>query len=231
MTKYYVVIPCAGSGNRFGSELPKQYHEICGQTVLDWCLQAFISITEIEQIVLVANPEDVQINNYSQYAKVSIQRIGGKTRAQSVLNGINQINCADDDWILVHDAARCCIKTSDIVNLIYQLQNHAVGGILAQKAVDTIKQVNTAGEIVATLNRQFIYQAQTPQMFRAGLLKHALLHSNPELITDEASAIESRGLTPQVIECGSHNFKITYPHDLKLAEVFISANLEKIANV
>lgn len=231
MSDYLVVIPCGGHGSRFASELPKQYHPLLGQTVLDWTLQVFEHCAYISKIMVVASPNDCWIDGYAgKYSKLQIAKVGGQTRADSVLNGLRELQYAIDDWILVHDAARCCLRAEDLLRLIESLQEHPIGGILASKATDTIKQVNTSQQIIATLDRNFIYQAQTPQMFKAGLLQQAL-NAAGTTITDEASAVEQLGHLPQVVDCGSHNFKITFPYDLKLAAIYLQEQLERAKNV
>ena len=231
MSDYLVVIPCGGHGSRFASELPKQYHPLLGQTVLDWTLQVFEHCAYISKIMVVASPNDCWIDGYAgKYSKLQIAKVGGQTRADSVLNGLRELQYAIDDWILVHDAARCCLRAEDLLRLIESLQEHPIGGILASKATDTIKQVNTSQQIIATLDRNFIYQAQTPQMFKTGLLQQAL-NAAGATITDEASAVEQLGHLPQVVDCGSHNFKITFPHDLKLAAIYLQEQIERATNV
>lgn len=232
MVRYFVVIPCAGSGMRFQSELPKQYHELKGKTVLDWTLQAFSQVSAIDQMLLVADKDDKLIDNYATgYKNLVINKVGGNTRAQSVLNGINSLDLDTEDWVLVHDAARCCIAPTDIDNLIRQLKDSPTGGILAHKAVDTIKRVKSDLRVIDTLNREYIYLAQTPQMFRAGLLKQALLNADLSLVTDEASAVELLGKEVQIIECGKHNIKITYPEDILLAEFMLDLMQRKAVSI
>lgn len=231
MSDYLVVIPCGGHGSRFASELPKQYHQLLGQTVLDWTLRVFEHCAYIDKIMVVASLNDYWIDGYAgKYSKLQIAKVGGHTRAESVLNGLNELHYAADDWILVHDAARCCLRAEDLLRLIELLREHPIGGILASKATDTIKQVNTNQQITATLDRNFIYQAQTPQMFKAQLL-HQALSAAGDSVTDEASAVEQLDYLPQIIDCGSHNFKITFPHDLKLAAIYLQEQIERANNV
>lgn len=231
MSEYFVVIPCAGNGSRFASNLPKQYHSLAGKTILEWALQAFLSVARISKIVLVVNPDDLWIEPYAKLsAKIIICKLGGATRANSVINGINCLACACNDWILVHDAARCCIRPQDIQRLIDKLANSTTGGILAQKAVDTIKLVDNTLAVQNTLDRNYIYLAQTPQMFRAGILRHALAITDLMHITDEASAVEQTGKHVQIIECGKHNLKVTYPEDALLAELILKS-YNGVANV
>lgn len=230
MSKYHVLIPCGGHGSRFASDLPKQYHTLLGRTVLDWTIQVFEQCSDIKQIIVVASPDDLWIDNYAgKYSKLRIVKVGGTTRAKSVLNGLRELDYTDEDWILVHDAARCCLRTTDLSNLIESLKYSTVGGILASRATDTIKQIDSNHDIVATLDRNYIYQAQTPQMFKAALLYAALTQAT-EAVTDEASAVEQLGYFPQIIECGTHNLKITFPHDLKLAEIYLQEEIKRTKN-
>ncbi len=224
MPKYIVLIPCAGSGSRFKSELPKQYHKIAGKTVLDWTILAFSKVELISEIVIVANKDDRLITDYvNKYAKVKVIFEGGETRAQTVINGINYLYCDDNDWILVHDAARCCISPHDISKLISNLDTSLTGGILAKKTVDTIKFVETNHLVSRTIDRKYIFQAQTPQMFRSGILKTALSVADTANITDEASAVEMMGKQVEVVEADHFNLKITFPEDILLAETILVA--------
>jgi 2-C-methyl-D-erythritol 4-phosphate cytidylyltransferase len=227
MSKFIALLPCAGSGSRFGSVLAKQYHSLCSKTVLDWTLSAFEVVAEIEQVLLVASPDDELIDNYAtKYNKVKIAKVGGTTRAESVSNGLRELEIMPDDWVLVHDAARCCIHPDDIRKLINQLKNGSNGGILASKAVDTIKQVDSVQQVLRTLDRQYIYMAQTPQMFRYQELTQALTQADLTQVTDEASAVELVGGVVHVVESDAPNIKVTFPFDLKLAQMIINSYLE-----
>ncbi len=227
MAKFVALLPCAGSGSRFGSALAKQYHPLCSKTVLDWTLSAFEAVVEIGEVLLVASPDDELIDKYAtKYNKVKIAKVGGATRAESVSNGLQVLELMSDDWVLVHDAARCCIHPNDIQKLINQLKDGTNGGILAAKAVDTIKQVNSVKQVLRTIDRQCIYMAQTPQMFRYQELTQALTQADLALVTDEASAVELSGGTVQIIESDAPNIKVTFPFDLKLAQMIINSYLE-----
>lgn len=219
MTKYHVIIPCAGHGSRFGSELPKQYHDLAGKTVLDWTLLAFSSVEYITSITVVCSPNDFYIDDYKiRFPNIVFANVGGYSRAESVANGLNSLNADPNDWILVHDAARCCIDPRDISKMIESLYFDIVGGILAIPATDTIKKVNPQTSLVeSTIDRTTIYQAQTPQMFRSFILSVAL-DGNLESITDEASAIERLGYPIRIVKANYPNFKITYQQDMDLAE-------------
>lgn len=224
MNRYHLIIPCAGSGSRFGSATPKQYHKLANKTVLDWTLDTFTQISALTSITVVYSAIDDLITEYIQkFPNVSFLPVGGSSRAESVLNGLRALNVSDDDWVLVHDAARCCINSHDVHSLIEQLTNDDVGGILATPAIDTIKQINPATNLItATIDRNLIYQAQTPQMFRYNQLLTALTNAPLDLITDEASAIERSGAPVKVVAAKFPNFKITYAADIELAEFILT---------
>jgi 2-C-methyl-D-erythritol 4-phosphate cytidylyltransferase len=224
MVRNIVIIPCAGSGSRFNSAIPKQYLPLLDKTVLDWTLQAFLRVKQISAIYVVCQADDGYIEDYRlTYSTVSFLTYGGETRAATVTNALDIINANNDDWILVHDAARCCVDPSDIEKMIVSLEGAAIGGILASKATDTLKQVDIDGNIIATIDRSSTYQAQTPQMFRYEVLKSALVKCrNANMnVTDEASAVEFLGKTVKIVESDNCNLKVTYPQDLLMAECII----------
>ena len=219
----FVLIPCAGSGSRFGGELPKQYIAVAGKTVIEHTIQAFLAVAKIDRIILIASPDDTHIDRYSGLSnKITIFKVGGSTRAVSVLNGLNKLECKLDDWVLVHDAARCCIMPESIDNLLENLSHDDVGGILALPVTDTLK-LGTDNIIAKTIDRHNMYQAQTPQMFRYKVLHTALSRSDLSKITDEASAVENSGLKVRLVRGEASNIKLTYPADLDLAEFFLSS--------
>ncbi|MBI5626518.1 MAG: 2-C-methyl-D-erythritol 4-phosphate cytidylyltransferase, partial [Nitrosomonadales bacterium] len=149
---------------------------------------------------------------------------GGRTRAESVLNGLLASELEPDDWVLVHDAARPCLKQAHLAKLIAELRDDAVGGVLAVPVADTLKRADADGRVLRTENREQLWQAQTPQMFHAGLLVQALQRCNS--VTDEASAIEAMGLRPKLVLSEPTNFKVTYPQDLMLAELLLKNRTE-----
>lgn len=220
------LIPCAGTGERYGQIIPKQYSEINGKTILEHTLQPFINSKRINKIVLIAKASDTMIEAYQKLsAKIIIKKVGGDTRAQSVRNGLQAIKCQSNVWVLVHDAARCCL-TEDLLNkLITEVSDDEVGGILAAPATDTVKYTikNVAIEIDRTIPRERIYLAQTPQMFRYNTLLQALSLDNLTQITDEASAIEMLGLKVKVVESCISNIKVTNPIDRIIAEVLLKS--------
>ncbi len=215
-TRYVAIIPAAGVGSRFNSAIPKQYVKIGEFTILERAVMPFLQITDIHKVLIVVQKDDKYIDNINKILnnpKVEIAQVGGETRADTVLSGINYLKDTlnDTDWILVHDAARCYITRDMITNQIHQLKDDAVGGILAIPVTDTVKEVNNL-IITKTLNRNNTYLAQTPQMFRYGVLYKALSICNTANITDEASAVEKLNLPVKIILGDVKNIKITDVH-------------------
>lgn len=228
---YWVVVPAAGIGARMGSGLPKQYLLLNDKTILEHTLNRLLQIPHLIGIVVAVSNTDScwSTLSVSQHSRIHTVQ-GGAERADSVLNGLHflQDKLQDDDWVLVHDAARPCVTLSNIVNLCETLQSDKVGGILAVSVSDTIKNVGTDNSILNTVDRRPLWQAQTPQLFRYKLLRDCLSKTlaSKENITDEASALELCGFTPKVVEGRSDNIKITRSDDLPLAE-FILRNQEQ----
>lgn len=237
---FHALIPCAGSGSRSGSHIPKQYQPLAGHALLWHTLAAFSACASIDRILLVLAAQDSWFAQLPVPAHIDTQRIahapiGGASRAESVRNGLQHLlysGAHPDDWVLVHDAARCLITPAQITQLIQACQHDAVGGLLALPLPDTLKTQqpaptpHTAARVAATLPRSDKWLAQTPQMFRLGVLLHALeqgLQQAPEHITDEASAIERLGLHPLLVPGSAQNFKVTYPEDFALAQAVLLA--------
>lgn len=228
--KIWALIPCAGSGSRAATVVPKQYHMLLGQKVVEHTLQVFAQLNSLDGLLLVTSPGDeYQIPDHFPSQFKVIQK-GGLTRAETVLNGLQFLQeqgLEQHDWILVHDAARCLITLEQIQHLIQSCYEDKVGGLLATPVVDTMKQAQIDNEknpqprVEQTLSRTHKWLAQTPQMFPLALLQEALIKAG-SLVTDEASAIEFLGLAPMLIESSSHNFKLTYPQDFALAEALLS---------
>lgn len=223
--RYFALIPAAGVGARMGSACPKQYVPIAGKPMLRHVLDTFASAAVIEHTFVVVGNADGYIGEVVSdgelHGKVTVIRKGGATRHESVLNGLQAVRdrVDDGDWILVHDAARPGLTVALIEHQVQALQDDAVGGILALPVVDTIKRAGDALRIEATVPREQLWAAQTPQMFRYALLRRAL--EQAEQVTDEASAVEALGLKPRLVEGSPRNFKITLPHDLALAELYL----------
>jgi 2-C-methyl-D-erythritol 4-phosphate cytidylyltransferase len=220
--KIIVIIPCAGRGSRFESDIPKQYHKIGSQTVLEHTLNKFINLEIIKAIYIVSQIDDKYCNNYANLSsKISILQVESDSRAMSVKKALAQIQLDDQDWVLVHDAVRCCISQQAIIRLITQLYDDAVGGILAIPVTDTLKTTDNKQQIITTLDRSLIYLAQTPQMFRYAILKQSLLNCDLNKITDESSSVELLGHTSKIILGEVSNIKITTPGDLEIAQFFL----------
>jgi 2-C-methyl-D-erythritol 4-phosphate cytidylyltransferase len=226
MTTYGAVVPAAGSGRRFGAALPKQYLPLHGATVLEHSLRLLLSIPQLQRIVVALSPGDVHWRELGVFADPRIEVTdGGEERCHSVLNGLRHLerSGAAPEWVLVHDVARPCCPRADIERLLSQLAQHPVGGLLAVPASDTIKRVDAARQVVETVDRTSLWQAQTPQLFRYRLLLDALSHclGLGTTVTDEAQAVEAFGWEAQVVEGSRRNIKITRPEDLALAEFFL----------
>ncbi|WP_036248784.1 2-C-methyl-D-erythritol 4-phosphate cytidylyltransferase [Methylobacter sp. BBA5.1] len=223
-TKFWGIVPAAGVGKRMQADRPKQYLELAGKPVIEQTLSRLLQTNVFEAIAVAVSREDPY---WPDLAIARHERIltapGGKERADSVLSALKSIRdkASDTDWVLVHDAARPCITAGDIHHLIACLIHDDVGGILALSSHDTLKNVQD-GRIAGTLDRNHIWRALTPQMFRYGMLKNALeeAEGNPA-ITDEASALELKGLRPKIVEGRPDNIKITRPEDLPLAQFYM----------
>lgn len=229
--RYWFVIPAAGIGARMGANKPKQYLMLGDKTILEHTLLRILTLPNLAGIVVPLSSEDSFWTSLTILQHPLVHTIhGGANRADSVLNGLDYLadKAHDLDWVLVHDAARPCVTQSSIEKLCDDLADSNVGGILAVSVSDTLKQVANKNEIQNTIDRSFLWQAQTPQMFRYKLLRDCLTQSiaNKETITDESSAIELCGYKPHVVEGRNDNIKITRPDDLLLAE-FILKQQEK----
>ncbi|MCC2674286.1 MAG: 2-C-methyl-D-erythritol 4-phosphate cytidylyltransferase [Ramlibacter sp.] len=219
--RYFALIPCAGLGSRAGTAGPKQYERVAGQPLVWHTLSAFAGVKRISRTVVVVAPGDGFFERNPTTSALVVP-VGGPTRAATVSNGLRELRRAgavDTDWVLVHDAARCLITPELIDRLIDACDGDEVGGLLAHPLADTLK-LGEGGRVAATINRGDKWQAQTPQMFRLGMLRQALEGAG-EGITDESSAIEAMGLKPLLVEAGGQNFKVTYPEDFAMAEAVL----------
>jgi len=222
MSDFFALVPAAGSGSRMGSELPKQYLPLAGQPMIFHALNTLCSSPEISTVFVVLAPDDELFHTYDWSVfgdKLQPLYCGGAARADTVLNGLLASELEPDDWVLVHDAARPCLTEAHLAKLIVEVRDDEVGGILAVPVADTLKRADEAARIEHTEARAGLWQAQTPQMFRVGLLAEAL-QLCPE-VTDEASAVEALGLRPRLVLSETSNFKVTYPQDLLLAELLL----------
>jgi 2-C-methyl-D-erythritol 4-phosphate cytidylyltransferase len=223
MAEFHALVPAAGSGSRMGSELPKQYLPLAGHPLIYHALATLCACPQLTTVFVVLSPQDEWFRSYDWSAlgdKLQPLYCGGATRAESVLNGLMTSELEPDDWVLVHDAARPCLTQVHLEKLIAELRDDPVGGLLAAPVADTLKRAAAENRIARTEDRNGLWSAQTPQMFRAGLLAQAL--GSAIEVTDEASAIEALGLSPKLVASDSTNFKVTYPQDLRLAELLLN---------
>lgn len=224
---YWVIIPAAGIGQRFTASIPKQYALLHGKSIIEHTIAKFLYHPSIKKIVVVVDAHDHHWQRLqSTFCSDKIMSIaGGAFRCQSVFSGLQQLKpfVNTQDFVLIHDAVRPFITHYDIDKLIEQVGTHPVGGILGTKVRDTLKFSNDRNEIVNTLSRENVWQALTPQMFRYQLLFHALQENIAQgnMVSDEASAIETLGLVPMIIEGRRDNIKITFAEDLLLAEKYV----------
>jgi 2-C-methyl-D-erythritol 4-phosphate cytidylyltransferase len=223
------LIPAAGSGTRLSGERPKQYLAIAGKPML-WHAVKAVCVPPVERVLVVLAPGDDAFasHDWSAFAgRLQPVYCGGGTRRDSVFNGLVSAMAELDvsDWVLVHDAARPCLPRKDLDTLLKEIENDEIGGILALPVSDTVKRAakDEAGaqRIAATEDRAQLWLAQTPQMFRAGLLMQALQKARGT-VTDEASAIEQLGLKPRLVAGSRENLKVTYPEDVAIAEAILS---------
>jgi len=222
----WAIVPAAGVGRRMGSEAPKQYLLLQGQTILDRTIGRLLEVPQIRQLRVVVSADDGWWGASLFSADSRVVRVtGGAERCHSVLNALHALSttASADDWVLVHDAARPCVRPADIGRLIAALSGHSVGGLLAVPLHDTIKQATSEGRVQATLPRETLWRAYTPQMFRLGELTQALKQAlgAGQRVTDEASAMELAGWQPLLVEGAADNIKITRPEDLELAAFYL----------
>ncbi len=217
-----MVIPAAGIGKRVGSDIPKQYLTILNKAIIEYSLAPFLAHPDINQVIVSIAENDQWFNNLSvaKHPKLSIVQ-GGKERVDSVLSALKSLPATD--YVLVHDAARPCIRTTDIDKLIDHAQQHDSGAMLAYRVRDTMKRSDPEQQIKHTVDRDNLWHALTPQMFQNQQLINAITGIEAQhLITDEASAIELSGGTVSIIEGRSDNIKVTQAEDLLLAEFYLS---------
>ena len=219
----YALVPAAGVGARSGADRPKQYVEIAGRAMMAHTLDALLAVPALAATLVVLSPEDDQFEAaVPGFAgeRGWVARCGGATRAESVANGLAELlarGAQPHDWVLVHDAARCLLRPEWVERLIAACADDEVGGLLALPVADTLKEADAEGRVAATVDRRGKWAAQTPQMFRLGLLRPALAAAG-DAVTDESSAVEALGHRPLLVESPLENFKVTWPADFALAE-------------
>ena len=216
---FHALVPCAGTGSRAQTATPKQYAMVGSRSVVAHTLAALAAVSRLTQLLVVLAPDDAQFETCVPGCTGRAVRCGGATRAETVAHGLAELSRSGaqaSDWVLVHDAARCLVRPEWIDALIDACADDPVGGLLALPLADTLKEERD-GRVAATLDRTGKWQAQTPQMFRLGLLREALERAGPG-VTDEASAVEALGLAPKLVRGTLENFKLTYPADFDLAQ-------------
>ena len=211
-----------------GANVPKQYFRLGGQTMLEHAVDALLAAPDLEVVLVVVAPDDIAHRQLPRRPRLDFASVGGATRAASVRNGMRVLRAMqridDDDWVLVHDAARPCLAREELMRLIDTVAADTVGGLLALPAADTLKRAQD-GRVAQTVDRAGLWRAATPQMFRAGLLARALDETSSgtdaEQVTDESAAIEGLKLHPLLVEGHSTNIKVTVPADWPLAEAIL----------
>jgi 2-C-methyl-D-erythritol 4-phosphate cytidylyltransferase len=226
--RYHVIIPAAGSGRRFVASLPKQYAELGGSTVIEHALAHFETDVDCASITIAIGADDQRWPSLAKRHGPRLKTVtGGEQRAHSVRNALRSLALGPDEWIFVHDAARPCFAASDLAALKASLGDHPVGGLLAVPLADTLKR-GTPGDtpqVDATLDRQNLWRAVTPQVFRLGVLLPALEQALDagKAPTDEAQAVEWAGHQPRLVAGRADNIKVTTPDDLQLASAILTA--------
>jgi len=228
--RFWVLIPCAGSGARAGGDLAKQYRRIAGQALVSHTLAAFCGVARISRTLVLLAPGDTEFATLGLMAHCVSVECGAPTRAGTVTNGLSAVRALgaqDHDWVLVHDAARCLVTPELIDRLIDACGGDAVGGLLAVPVSDTLK-LAAGGRVAVTVDRNLHWLAQTPQMFRLRTLEMAFLRVG-DAVTDEACAVEALGLSPKLVPGDASNFKVTYPQDFTMAQAILLSRQSKRA--
>lgn len=224
------VVPAAGTGSRMGQSMPKQYLPLAGDVVITHSLRRLLAIPGMQRVMVCLSKTDDRFEQLAIVSDARLQRVaGGSERCHSVLNGLMALagQARESDWVLVHDAARPCVRLADIQRLRTVTKDHPAGGLLAIRMADTVKRAD-GHHVLETVDRAPLWRAQTPQLFRYGLLREALRQALATgiQVTDEAHAMELAGHFPLLVEGHEDNLKITRPADLALAEFFLSATTQ-----
>ena len=227
MSRMWIVVPAAGGGSRFGSGRPKQYEDLAGAPMIQRSLERLAALGASPIVVALA-PDDAAFERVvARQPGVEALRCGGETRAATVRNTLAALapRCGERDWVLVHDAARPCVPRDALRRLVDVVGDDPVGGLLALPLADTLKRADAspdAPRVLRTEDRRSLWLAQTPQMFRYGILAQALHVDGAEEATDEAQAVEMLAATgacamPRLVPGSAANLKVTWPGDLALA--------------
>jgi 2-C-methyl-D-erythritol 4-phosphate cytidylyltransferase len=223
----WAVMPAAGRGSRFGGDMPKQYLAVAGRPLIEHSLRALLGHPGIDAVMVAISPDDPYWGGWREMEGKPIYTcLGGAERSDSVLAALQALpaTVSEDQWVLVHDAARPCLRAVDLTRLIAMGQADPVGAILATPVRDTIKKADAKIRASATEPREKLWRALTPQMFRRGGLIRALTAAMRAgvNVTDESMAMERLGLKPRLVEGSEDNIKVTTPADLVLAEFILS---------
>ena len=227
MSNTYALIPAAGAGSRMGSSIPKQYQMLADKPLICHTIETLCAVNAVRMVCVVLAPGDTRFRDIEWGAgaaqKVQPLYCGGTTRAASVLNGLIAMAGTVDtgDWVMVHDAARPCLSVAMVDKLMTELADHDTGGLLAVPVADTLKRADASQHVVGTTSREHLWQAQTPQMFRHGLLLEALRRAGVEHVTDESGAVELLGRKPKLVMGSPRNLKVTRPEDAAIAEIYL----------
>ena len=224
--RHVALIPAAGVGARMEAGSPKQYLTIAGKPMLRHALDAFLACPQIAHTYVVVSAGDGVIDGVIPSHGVTVLRCGGATRMETILNGLQALHgvLEEHDQVLVHDAARPGLTPALVARLIEEVGNHPAGGLLALPVVDTVKRAGQSSLSAATVPRDGLWLAQTPQMFSYALLRRALSEApDPAAITDDASAVEALGLSPKLVEGHPRNLKVTLPRDIQTAEMYLAS--------
>lgn len=228
MPQYHVLIPCAGNGSRMQAVAPKQYLSLNGKPILRHAIDTFETMPIVSKIFVVIAAEDTYWSDKHLQGchKTQVLACGGDSRAASVYQGLQSMMAQvdGDDWILVHDAARPGVDAQMVQRLIDAMQPTDIGGLLALPLADTLKRADVSQHVSATIPREALWQAQTPQMFKVGMLQQALMSSLDRKPTDEAQAMEWAGHSPKLVLGDLKNLKITYPHDIAVVSALMQAS-------
>ena len=226
MGRCIAILPAGGTGSRFGAACPKQFTLLLGQPLLVHSIQTLLKDPRVEAIHVVVSPEYGTFLDCSPWqGRVTLMPCAGPSRAQTVRQALDALvpTLAQDDWILVHDAARPCLSIAALRRLLDELWSDPVGGLLAVPVADTLKQSGEDGRVRKTVDRSGLWAAQTPQMFRSGILHAALQQAtNP---TDESAAVEGLGHSPRLVQGDPANIKVTYPEDLLYAQWVLESRI------
>ncbi len=230
--RFWLVVAAAGTSRRFGAELPKQYREIDGRCMLAHALQAFADWGNLAGTVLAIDDGDRWFAGIGGQLPLPVRTVaGGAERMHSVINAVQalQSDAGEHDWVLIHDAARPCLRADDLCRLVEATATGGVGGLLATRVTDTLKKArddNGQARVISTMGRAGLWQAMTPQIFRYGLLRPALEAARKagKVLGDEAGAMELAGHRPVLVEGRRDNIKVTQPADLALAEAILAVH-------